>query len=92
MNRFLLVAGALVISTSAFAQANSPTRKGDKCWNVVDLRGFGYWGKCSDVRPDPAKRRYHGLDDRLGERDRMLSRDDSGIANMSGGGGGGGGD
>jgi hypothetical protein len=87
MNRFLLAAAILVISTSAFAQANSPSRKGDKCWTVTDQRGFGYWGGCSSGR-DELKRRDQDYRDK--NLDRGRGGDIGGMGNVGGGGGEGG--
>ncbi|MDI3469341.1 MAG: hypothetical protein OJF62_001404 [Pseudolabrys sp.] len=89
MKRFLLVAAALVISTSAFADAGGPIVRGHKCWAQTDQRGFGFWDQCAD---------RHELARRAG-RDGLTTLYPaavtvgvgSTISNGDGGGGGGGG-
>jgi len=88
MKRFLLVIAAVVISTSAFADAGGPTRKGNKCWAVTDhARGFGFWDHCADTTQGLDVDKHQG---RTLKFDRAATPD-SGVGNGGDGGGGGGG-
>jgi hypothetical protein len=88
MKRFLLVAAALVISTSAFAGAGSPVRQGNKCWAETDRqRGFGFWDQCAD-RAEIARRAI--IEGRQGRFDEAVTISADALANAGGGGGGGG--
>jgi hypothetical protein len=87
MKRFLLVAAAIVISTSAFAQAGGPVRQGNKCWVLTDARGFGFWDQCADQKElDRENKGHRGMFDRA-----VTSSTGVGVGGDGGGGGGGGG-
>jgi hypothetical protein len=88
MKRLILVLAALAISTTAFAQAGSPVRQGNKCWAATDQRGFGFWDVCAD-RQETARR---GLEQgRTGSFDAPRTVAADNIGNAAGGGGGAGG-
>jgi hypothetical protein len=90
MKKFLLVLAAIVISTSAFAQANGPVRQGNKCWAAIDQRGFGFWDSCADRQEIVERGKQDGRHFTFDEA-RTVSPDSIGNAAGGGGGGGGGG-
>jgi hypothetical protein len=85
---FILVVAALTVSTAAFAEPNGPTRRGDKCWVVMDQRGFGFWDRCATGQELTSRNRQEGLHLKT-PQPRTISN--VGPAGPGGGGGGGGG-
>jgi hypothetical protein len=89
MKRVLLLAAALMISTSAFADAGGPIVRGHKCWAQTDPRGFGFWDQCADRHELAQRASRDGLTTLYPAA--VTVEIDSTIGNGGGGGSGGGG-